>query len=399
MGTRTIVVGIATALLGSVLLVAPAAAAEDFYQPPEVLPAGNGDVIRTEDSVFHLDPLKLVRAQADVTRVMYASEGARERVAVTGSVIVPRSTWKGPGARPVVAYAVGTQGMADRCAPSRQLAAGSEYEGLFIQGLLSRGYTVVVTDYEGLGTPGAHTYVSPGSLGRSVLDSVRAAQRLDLVEDEAPILLSGYSEGGNAVGGAVEQATAYAPELDIAGAYAGAVPADLKRVAPKLDGSLYAAFLGYAVVALDATHPELDLRSLLNERGRRHLEQVEDSCTIDGVAQLAFTQSRTLTTDGAPVIEKLDRPDISAALEESRLGTRAPSVPTLVVHSRLDDVVDFAQGRDMARSWCSLGAEVDFRATLTPTHVGAAVTGFPRAFAFLEARIAGKPLSGNCGRF
>jgi hypothetical protein len=30
-----------------------------------------------------------------------------------------------------VGYAVGTQGLGDQCTPSRQLAAGTEYEGAF----------------------------------------------------------------------------------------------------------------------------------------------------------------------------------------------------------------------------------------------------------------------------
>ncbi len=394
------------ALIAMFAVVAPAqaapsaaVAADDFYTPPAVLPAGNGAVVRSEPSEFHLDPLRLIDVPAEVTRVMYASEGVNERVAVTGTVIQPRGSWSGPGERPVVGYAVGTQGMADRCAPSKQLAAGSEYEGLFLKGLLARGYTVVVTDYEGLGTPGSHPYVDGGSLGRSVLDSVRAARNLDLVEDSAPVLLSGYSEGGNAVAGAVEQLADYAPELDVLGAYAGAVPADLTRVAPKLDGSLYVAFLGYAVAALDAYHPELALRDVLNEDGEDYLDRVEESCTFDGVASFAFQRTSELTVDGRSVVDYLTRPDIAAVLEEKRLGKGAPTVPTLVAHSRLDDVVDYAQGRDMARSWCDHGGDVSFQTLLTPTHVGGAVAGFPRAFAFMEARVQGKSFAGSCGRF
>lgn len=396
---RRVIGTVTAAVVVTVALAGPVRAEEDFYTPPGQLPAGNGDVIRSEPSEFHLDPLRLIDVPADVTRLMYASQGVDERVAVTGTVLQPRGRWSGPGERPVVGYAVGTQGMADRCAPSKQLAAGSEYEGIFLKGLLARGYTVVVTDYEGLGTPGTHPYVDAGSLGRSVLDSVRAARNLGLVEDSAPVLLSGYSEGGNAVAGAVEQLADYAPELDVRGAYAGAVPADLTRVAPKLDGSPYVAFLGYAIAGLDAYHPELAVRDLLNDRGLDYLDQVEDSCTIDGVARFAFQRTSALTIDGKSVVDYLSRDDIAAVLEEKRLGKRAPGVPTLVAHSRLDDVVDYDQGRDMARSWCDAGGQVSFQTLLTPSHVGGAVAGFPRAFAFLEARIQGRSFSDNCGHF
>lgn len=388
----------AVAAVVSALLASPAAA-DDFYTPPASVAGAPGTVVRSEPTIFHLDPLKILRAPADATRVMYVSAGAQGRTVVTGTILQPRTRWIGPGTRPVVAYAVGTQGMADRCAPSRQLAAGTEYEGLFIKGLLARGYTVAVTDYEGLGTPGVHPYVDPRALGRNVLDSVRAAQRLGVVPASAPVLVSGYSEGGNAAAGALELAPTYAPELRIRGGYAGAVPADLARVAPKLDGSPYAAFLGYAIAALDDAEPQLRIRDLLNARGRDFLDRVQDSCTIDGVAAFAFTRSSDLTVSGRPLTAFLSRPDIAAALAERRLGRARPTVPTLVAHSGLDDVVDYAQGRDLARSWCGQGARVRFQTLLTPTHVGGAVAGFPNAFAFLEGRVAGLPFVSTCGAF
>jgi alpha-beta hydrolase superfamily lysophospholipase len=381
------------------VVAAPPASAADFYTPPADASGAPGTVVRSEPSEFYLDPLKVLKAPADVTRVMYRSANADGPTTVTGTVLQPRTPWRGAGERPVVAYAVGTQGMADRCAPSRQLAAGTEYEGAFIKGLLARGYTVTVTDYEGLGTPGVHPYVDPRALGRNVLDSVRAAQRLGVVTSTAPVLLSGYSEGGNAAAGALELASTYAPELRLKGGYAGAVPADLARVAPKLDRSPYAAFLGYAVAALDDAEPQLRIRDLLNDRGRQFLDRVQDSCLIDGVAAFAFTDTSTLTVDGRPVASFLSRPDIAAALAERRLGEVRPTVPALVVHSGLDDVVDYAQGRDMARSWCGQGAKVRFQTLLTPTHVGGAVAGFPNAFAFLEGRVAGLPFVSTCGTF
>lgn len=393
---RVRLLAVVVTALTAALCVPSAASAADFYTPPSDVSGEPGTVVRSEPSVFYLDPLKLLKAPADVTRVMYVSANADEPTVVTGTVLKPRTPWVGPGERPVVAYAVGTQGMADRCAPSQQLAAGTEYEGAFIKGLLARGYTVTVTDYEGLGTPGVHPYVDPRSLGRNVLDSVRAAQELGIVTSTAPVLVSGYSEGGNAAAGALEMAADYAPELALKGGYAGAVPADLARVAPKLDGSPYAAFLGYAVAALDDAEPQLGIRDLLNARGKEFLDQVQETCLIDGVTTYAFTRTSTLTLDGRPISAYLSRPDIAAALAERRLGTKAPTVPSLVAHSGLDDVVDYAQGRDMARSWCSKGAKVRFQTLLTPTHVGGAVAGFPNAFLFLEGRVAQKPLAFSC---
>ena len=48
-----------------------------------------------------------------------------------------------------------------------------------LQRWLKAGYAVVRTDYEGLGTPGAHPYLIGASEGRAMLDMVRAARKLD----------------------------------------------------------------------------------------------------------------------------------------------------------------------------------------------------------------------------
>jgi len=330
---------------------------------------------------------------------MYTSRGAHgERTAVTGTLLTPGAPWVGPGRRPLITFAVGTQGMADRCAPSRQLADGTEYETPFIGALLTRGYTVVVTDYEGLGTPGTHAYVNTLALGRNVLDAARAATRVTTspVPRRAPVYTAGYSEGGNASGGALEQAASYAPDVDLRGGYAGAVPAHLPQVAPPLDRSLYAAFLLYSVAALDADYPRLGIGDLLNRQGRRTVSAAEQTCTSDGIQELAFTDSRDLTRSGRPLADLLARPDIARVLETLRIGDEAPTVPVLMAHTRLDDVVPFAQARTASRRWCRGGATVDFRAGIAPTHVGGAVESFPKALAWLEGRVQGRPAPSSC---
>lgn len=373
-----------------------AAVAGGFYDPPADLSGPPGRVLKQQPTETVLTPGDVpARAQ----RLMYTSRGAHgEPTAVTGTLITPTTAWVGPGERPLISFAVGTQGMADRCAPSRQLQAGSEYESLFLGGLLARGYTVVVTDYEGLGTPGTHAYVNTVALGRNVLDAVRAATRVatDAVPTSAPVFTAGYSEGGNASAGALEQAAGYAPGLNLVGGYAGAVPADLAEVAGPLDRSVYAAFLLYSVAALDADYPGLDIAGLLNEEGRRAVRAAERTCTDDGIIELAFTDSRDLTRSGRPITELLSRPDIARVLERLRVGDRAPQVPVLMTHTRLDDVVPFAQARTAAAQWCAGGATVAFRAGVAPTHVGGAVESYPRALAWLEDRVQGRPAPSTC---
>lgn len=369
-----------------------------FYEPPAELPANNGDVIRSEPSVYYLDPLKAIKVDADVQRVMYRSTGREGKpIAVTGTVITPNKEWKGKGERPLVSFAAGTQGIGDHCAPSRQLANGTEYEGIFVKGLVARGYGIVMSDYEGLGTPGDHTYVNREVTANAVLDAVRAAQRLSGsgLPTDGPVALTGYSQGGAAVAGAAELASAYAPELDLKGVAAGAPPTDLNSVAENLDGSLYAGFLGYAISGLAAGY-DIDTDPYLNDAGRQLLEESKEFCTIEAVARHAFKDTRKLTTSGEPLSEYLKEPMWKAIVDEQKIGNGTPEVPVRISHSRLDDAIPFDNGKNLAADWCAKGATVDFKPNLGPTHIGGAVAGFPGTFLWLEQRFAGKEAPSTC---
>lgn len=396
----TVVIGLAAGVTAS-----SAAPPEEssFYQPPTPLPAGQpGDVIRHEHTTFYLDPLKVTRAPAEAHRIMYRSTDTHgEPTAVTGTVLTPKAPWRGEGPRPVIGYAVGTQGQGDQCAPSKLMAAGQEYEGLFLQGLLARGYGVVVTDYEGLGTPGVHTYTNRASQGHAVLDAIRAAQRLDVADlpDDGPVATSGYSQGGGASAAAAELQADYAPELDFRGSYAGAVPADLGAVAKFLDGSLYFGFVGYAINSMEAAYPRLNTDEILNERGERALEEIEEQCLAETIGRYAFTRSETLTEDGRPIGTYLDDQPYASLLADNLIGQQAPDAPVFVAHSPLDDIVPYEQGRRMARAWCEQGATVRFSSYPTPTHLATYPAAFPEAFGYLESLFTARPTPSNCGTF
>ena len=396
-----------TLALGASLAVvlgatAPAQARPAFYNPPRTITGAPGRIIRHQASTFYLDPAHATKADAKAQRIMYVSTTRTGRkIAVTGTVLTPNQPWSGPGVRPVVAYGVGTQGLGDQCAPSRQLSAGSEYEGGFINGLLQRGYAVAVTDYQGLGTPGVHTYVSRSVTGRAMLDSVRAAQRLRAAHlpDHGPVALTGYSQGGGASAAAAELARSYAPGLHLKGVVAGAIPGDLAAVGKNIDGTEYFAFLGYSVAGLSASYG-INANKYLNAKGRAVLADLKQQCTSDSLVKYPFVQSKDLTRDGRPLTAYLAEQPYKRIVAEQKIGNhRRPSVPTLVTQSVADDVIPFTVGRDVARRWCALGANVRFDPNTGPTHVGGAVASYPDTFAFLESRFRGLPAVSNCGTF
>jgi hypothetical protein len=385
---RRTLVTLVTALLLMPLGVAHAAESGGFYDPPATLPGQNGDVIRSE-------PVGTPTVPARGTRVLYRSTDTNGRaIAVSGIVLRPLAPANGR----LVSYAVGTQGIADRCAPSRQFAAGTEYEAAFVGGLLTRGYTVAVTDYQGLGTPGTHTYVNRLAQGHAVLDAARAAKRLGSVPEGAPTAIAGYSQGGGASASAAELAPSYAPDVQrsLVGAYAGAVPADLAATGTYLDGKPSAGLVGYALNGFDAAYPDLRVPDQLNAAGKRFLAETREQCVDQTAVRYAGLRSQTLTADGSTLAQILAREPFRTRVEQQRIGTIAPQVPVFVAHSVADDIVPFPQDAAMVRNWCAKGASVQFVPLPVPTHVAAAAAAYPGALAFLEARFAGRATPSTC---
>ncbi len=173
----------------------PAPAGDAFYTPPSPLPAGApGDVIRWRRAT--IAPLfgGVAPAKADAYQVMYLStDNADKPIAITGTVFVPQG--KSLANIPIIGYAPSTHGIADACAASNELVAGTDTDLININDAITRGWAVADGDYQGLGTPGDHTYVIGRAEAHSVLDSVRAAQRLTVAGLPAagPVGLWGYS--------------------------------------------------------------------------------------------------------------------------------------------------------------------------------------------------------------
>src|SRR5205807_415717 len=97
-------------------------------------------------------------------------------IVVSGAVLTPRPTIlrnNPKGANKIVAWAHGTAGIADKCAPSifSNLYPDPAYNNYAdtVASYLTQGWTVTATDYPGLGTPGPHPYLIGDSEGRAVI--------------------------------------------------------------------------------------------------------------------------------------------------------------------------------------------------------------------------------------
>lgn len=370
---------------------------EDFYQTPDQLPDEDGAVVKQSPSTFYLDPVKLIEHNAKTTAFMYKTTDEQGNArAATATLLTPEGA--SGTAKDAVVLSPGTQGTADKCAPSRQMSMGTEYEGISVSSALAAKHPVVVVDYMGLGTEGTHHYLNRVEEGRSVLDAAKAVKNVEGsdIDDDTKLQLRGYSQGGQATASAMELAEEWAPELNIASASAGAVPADLYDTVSKLS-SVYTAFLLYGIDTF-AEQSGVELSDHLNQKGLDAVESASNHCTIEALVSHAFTDTTSLTKDGSSFQDLVDE-EFRPIIDKQLLGKSSiPDVPVLVNHSRLDDVVPFEQGRDLASTWCAAGTRVAFEDNLGPTHVGGYVVSLPRVEAFTDRTFAGKAPLDSCWR-
>ncbi|MEU9636426.1 lipase family protein [Streptomyces tendae] len=391
-----------------------------FYTPPSELPGADGTLIRHEPL-----PLALSLPGIDgplpgrATRLMYKSTDANgEAVAVTGAYIEPAARWRGDGPRPLVAVAPGTMGQGDQCAASMALehplrlngqTVSVGYEDLSVYRLLLRGVAVVVTDYVGLGTTDRlHTYVNRVDGAHAVLDAVRAARALDSasVTSESRVGLFGYSQGGGATAAAAELQPSYAPDVQLAGTYAGAPPADLTEVTKAIDGSDLAGALGWSLNGFLQTEPALRpiADRYINEAGQEALKDLSTMCVGDALFEYGGDSSTDWTKTGQSISDVIRaEPMLQTFLAEQRIGSLKPAGPVRVATGTSDDLVPHGQARRLAVDWCGKGAQVTYVPVLLPgvgsgllNHFAPLLTDQGNAISWLTDRLSGEPAGSNC---
>ncbi|KOG55297.1 hypothetical protein ADK75_11320 [Streptomyces virginiae] len=363
---------------------------DSFYtQSSPLLPAlPHGTLLRSRPFTPLASPGTPLNARG--WQIVYTSTDAHGRpIAVSGTVLVSNAAHTGP--RPLIAWAAGTQGINDNCAPSHQYATGTEYEATYVQNVLARGWALTMTDYQGLGTPGDHTYLVGAAEGNAVLDSVRAARQLSGagIGLATPVGITGYSQGGQAGGFAAEQQKKYAPEIRLKGVAVGGVAVDTLAMLNNVDGGLYSFLTPYALTGLNAAYPSLKLDSLLTPTGQTAVADARSKCLFDMFPAHAFEQSSSFTT-GTPILQ---RPAVQALFNKSKVGLGVPAVPALIYHGVNDDVIPFTQAQQLHTSWCAKGGSVELKANATDHLTGLLIAP---AMDWMAARFSGSPAPSGC---
>ena len=370
---------------------------------PSMPPAPTGDVYAVPDPLPPAAPGTPIWAErvaapegAVAWRVLYHSRTIRdEDIAVSGLVVAPDRE-PPPGGFPVIAYAHGTTGLADSCAPSRraqplEARAGADTGELPLPPFWDAGYVVAATDYEGLGTPGPHPYLVGASEGRGVLDSIRAARALPDAHAGDAAVVVGISQGGHAALFTGEVAEGYAPDAGLRGVVARAPGAELAQAAMLLTGDPSVVGFGVAIGhGFAAAHPELKLEEVLTPRALAALDVIETGCIDDILETYAGPAGDTLR------LERLMQPPWPALLDENTPGRVPTPAPIFVGQGEADPLVVPELTDALVARLCAIGNDVTYRRYAGESHSGVVEASQDDVLEWVGSVVAGRP-TGTAG--
>ena len=333
-------------------------------------------------------------------RVMYVSRGAlNEKVFETGMVYFPIGVpAPGSGFR-LVAWDHGTSGVGDSAAPSRYpwlypepVSTPWDTYAQWVGKVGRMGYIVACPDYEGLGTPGLHTYLNAAAEGRATIDAVRAARHLAVrlgVRVSTRWAVTGHSQGGQAALATAELARTYGKGLKLRGTVAAAPAVEMATIIP-LSASEWMGYpySGYTAWGIRAIDPTFDFSTFCGTWILPVIDQAKDdyfdqwwdlllSAHLDGSGNPLDPgpgEALTTTWDQSAAVQTF----LTATDVES---TRATG-PVLILQGTDDD---FYQTLDtLTDKLTALGDDLQIVTLTGQDHDGAITAGWPWAKAFLE---------------
>jgi hypothetical protein len=298
---------------------------------------------------------------AQAWQVLYHSTDlSGHDIAVSALILVPH----GPvpaGGWLVVAWAHGTSGLADQCAPSIAPELAHDPTAVNeVRAFLARGWAVVATDYPGLGTPGIHTYLIGQANARAVIDSVTAAHALLGARVSASWVTVGHSEGGQTALFVAQAASQRARQWRFLGTVALAPASTLDALIPLAEithDPVEQAYMIYALEGLSTVDPHLHVASLLTPPARWVLADTVSGCIDNIVNDLRHRHLDHLLAADPATITRLnaelahyDNPDHTDAVE-----------PILIAQGTADNDVPSPATDGLVSRLCALGDHLAYR--------------------------------------
>lgn len=323
----------------------------------------------------------------------YSTDTQGRRREVTGAVMTP----DGPapaGGRDVIAWAHGTSGVAESCAPSTSPDLYRSIAGL--DAMLQRGYVVVAADYVGLGSTGPHPFLVGESAGRTVIDAVRAARELPAAATTDRYAVWGESQGGHTALATGQIAAQYAPDLKLVAIAAAAPPTNLKaNLTGGSNGPVKALLTAYTVQSWSQYYG-IPLATIVKPLSQQLIQQLAIDCvSLDGVTLRTKIGLLRLARQLRGVdISK--QPQWAELLNRNSISPVASDTPILIAQGTSDTVVAPSVTRAFVKALCANGQRVRYVPIENGDHFTIGARTATATLDWLSAMFAGAAQSDDC---
>jgi pimeloyl-ACP methyl ester carboxylesterase len=359
--------------------------------PPDLTDDGPGSLLSVAPMSGSTD---LEDINAAYMRVVYRSTSGVDGTPteVSGVVAIPAGT-PPKGGWPVVSFGHGTTGILNKCAPS--LFGTLPGSGPMIGPILSSGFVVAMTDYQGLGVQGYyHPFLDAKTFGYNMIDAVRAARRVGVDVSDRWVAF-GHSLGGLAAWAAADEAGTYGKGLDLLGTLAMAPAADMSGMADAAqNGTLTAdqrVALVFVLQSLSWSHPDLDLARYRSGYTAAHWDEILD-CIPTNLDDIMRVRQQMTNADLKPETPA-DTARLRDLLEQIAVPQNRATGPLRVVYGTEDTLVDQPWfERALTRS-CAQGDAIEIDKKIGQGH-----SDLDSAFglSWLQDRLDGISVPNNC---
>jgi pimeloyl-ACP methyl ester carboxylesterase len=359
---------------------------QPFYDTAGLSTTGPlGQVVRSQ-------PLGVPMAHGTGLRILYRTQRADGSMTFSSAMVfIPDNNAAG-SPRPVVAWAHGTVGMGDQCAPSRTASPGAGIP--WVASMLARGWVVMATDYAGLGTAGTEGYLVGADEANDVLNSVRALKYIPLADAGNSFVVWGHSQGGNSALFTAARASAYAPELHLVATVASAPAAELVPLLNETYDSSLAWVIGPEVLASwPAVYPQLAVGPITTGAGFDNYKRVAGQCITSAAVEALI---RTAIKERFFKVNPVSVPQWRAVAQEQTAPVLSPSQPLMVAESLNDEVVLPNTTALYIQRACAAGSNLTSLWLADVGHVQLAPTIAPSVINWLGDRFAGRPTTPTC---
>lgn len=354
---------------------------EPFYNTEGLDPVGQaGETVRIE-------PLGIDVNNGSAKRILYRTERSDgTKLFSSGMVFFPSNNNAG-SPRPVVAWAHGTIGMGDKCAPSRIKNPTANIA--WVEDMLAKGWVVVATDYAGLGTDGVEHYLVGEDEARDVLNSVRAARDISDANASDRFSVWGHSQGGHSAIFTGSEAAEYAPELRLQGVVASAPAAELVPLLSQQYNTALDWVIGPEVmISWPSVYPSLAQNSIMTSQGQKNYKRIANKCIIPATEEaLVRTKFKQKFFRTNPVQD----PAWRAVANNQTAPTLTNTTPILVAESLADKVVLPNTTALYIQRSCAAGSNVSALWLNGVNHIALSSVIAPSVISWIDDRFNARP--------